>query len=101
MSCAGDRRGYSDQCHALRIDAYFDRRHAMGIKLMGLFSAVMHWGWMELISLVSCTVWAQTGFIVIAVRYSHCHAQSEHRTILTNVMDAFGMNTAVLTTYWV
>ena len=38
---------------------------------------------------------------VIAVRYSHCHAQSEHRTILTNVMDAFGMNTAVLTTYWV
>ena len=65
MSCAGDRRGYSDQCHALRIDAYFDRRHAMGIKLMGLFSAVMHWGWMELISLVSCTVWAQTGLLLL------------------------------------
>ena len=41
------------------------------------------------------------GVIVTAIRYSHCHAQSEDRSILTNVMDALGMNTAVLTTYWV
>ena len=32
---------------------------------MGLFSAVMHWGWMELICLVSRTVWAQTGLLLL------------------------------------
>ena len=86
----------------------------MGIKLMGLFSAVMHWGWMELISLVSCTVWAQTGLLLLlydiaTVMHSllllYDIATVMHslntETILTNVMDAFGMNKAVLTTYWV
>ena len=102
MSCNGYKiNGVILSSHALGMDGadLSSVMHCLGTNGVIVIAArYSHCHAQSVIAVRYCHCHAQS---VIAVRYSHCHAQSEHRTVLTNVMDAFGMNTAVLTTYWV
>ena len=87
-------------CNGYKINGVILSSHALGMDGADL-SSVMHCLGTNGVIVIAARYSHCHAQSVIAVRYSHCHAQSEHRTVLTNVMDAFGMNTAVLTTYWV